>query len=259
MADAHRGQGDAADRPLLRRPADEVPLRRGTGARAGRGIRCRSSATQLRDAGVLTESAEARSPPRSRPRSTTRPTTPNRSRIPTVTAMPGVYAEDRPGGDAGAALMGRRPLHRRSADRWRRTFIEAIRETLAEEMRRDPSIIVLGEDVGREGRRVPGHRRAVRRVRRRPGHRHAADRVDDRGRLDRRRRQRAAAGRRDPVRRLHLPGLQPDRVRGGPDALPVEQRVRRARSRSGPRSAAASTARCTTRSRSRRSSPTCRG
>ena len=35
--------------------------------------------------------------------------------------------------------------------------------------------------------------------------------------------------RRDPVRRLHLPGVQPDRVRGGPDALPLEQRLRRAR------------------------------
>ena len=32
-----------------------------------------------------------------------------------------------------------------------RTFIEAIRETLADEMRRDPSIIVLGEDVGKKG------------------------------------------------------------------------------------------------------------
>ena len=29
-----------------------------------------------------------------------------------------------------------------------RTFIEAIRETLAQEMRRDPAVIVLGEDVG---------------------------------------------------------------------------------------------------------------
>ncbi len=32
-----------------------------------------------------------------------------------------------------------------------RTFIEAIREGLAEEMRRDESIIVLGEDVGKKG------------------------------------------------------------------------------------------------------------
>ena len=29
-----------------------------------------------------------------------------------------------------------------------KTFIEAIRETLAEEMRRDESVIILGEDVG---------------------------------------------------------------------------------------------------------------
>jgi 2-oxoisovalerate dehydrogenase E1 component beta subunit len=32
-----------------------------------------------------------------------------------------------------------------------RTFIEAIREGLAEEMRRDPTTVVLGEDVGRKG------------------------------------------------------------------------------------------------------------
>ena len=30
-----------------------------------------------------------------------------------------------------------------------KTFIEAIRETLADEMRRDPSVIVLGEEIGR--------------------------------------------------------------------------------------------------------------
>ena len=32
-----------------------------------------------------------------------------------------------------------------------RTFIDSIRETLAQEMRRDESIIVLGEDVGKKG------------------------------------------------------------------------------------------------------------
>jgi 2-oxoisovalerate dehydrogenase E1 component beta subunit len=32
-----------------------------------------------------------------------------------------------------------------------RTFIEAIREGLGDEMRRDPSIVVLGEDVGKKG------------------------------------------------------------------------------------------------------------
>ena len=32
-----------------------------------------------------------------------------------------------------------------------KTFIEAIRETLADEMRRDESVILLGEDVGKKG------------------------------------------------------------------------------------------------------------
>src|ERR687886_1744097 len=32
-----------------------------------------------------------------------------------------------------------------------KTLIESIRETLAEEMRRDDSVIVLGEDVGKKG------------------------------------------------------------------------------------------------------------
>ena len=40
------------------------------------------------------------------------------------------------------------------------TFIEAIRDTLAEEMRRDESVIVLGRGRRQEGRRVPGDRRA---------------------------------------------------------------------------------------------------
>ena len=32
-----------------------------------------------------------------------------------------------------------------------RTFIEAIRDGMAEEMRRDGSVVVLGEDVGKKG------------------------------------------------------------------------------------------------------------
>ncbi len=32
-----------------------------------------------------------------------------------------------------------------------KTFIEAVREALAEEMRRDESVVVLGEDVGKKG------------------------------------------------------------------------------------------------------------
>src|SRR5689334_23846271 len=32
-----------------------------------------------------------------------------------------------------------------------RTFIDSIRETLADEMRRDETVVVLGEDVGKKG------------------------------------------------------------------------------------------------------------
>ena len=110
-----------------------------------------------------------------------------------------------------------------------RTFIEAIREGLSEEMRRDPSVIVLGEDVGKKGGVFLATDGLYDEFGGGPGHRHAADRVDDRRHLDRRGRQRPAPGRRDPVRRLHLPGLQPDPVRGRPDALPLEQRAGRAR------------------------------
>ena len=41
--DAHRGQGHPPHRPLVRRPADEVPLRRGARGPPGRTIRCRAS------------------------------------------------------------------------------------------------------------------------------------------------------------------------------------------------------------------------
>ena len=53
--------------------------------------------------------------------------------------------------------MGPRPSCAAPADGQRRAdgapgrFIEAVRETLAEEMRRDERVIVLGEDVGKKG------------------------------------------------------------------------------------------------------------
>ena len=43
--DAHRGQGDPPDRPLLGRPADEVPLRGGAARRSASTTRCRASAS----------------------------------------------------------------------------------------------------------------------------------------------------------------------------------------------------------------------
>ena len=94
-------------------------------------------------------------------------------------------------------------------------------------MRRDESVILLGEDVGLKGGVFLATDGPVRRVRRGPGDRHAAVRVADHRRLDRRGDERPPPDRRDPVRRLHPPGVQPARVRGGADALPLEQRLRR--------------------------------
>ena len=73
----------------------------------------------------------------------------------------------------------------------------------------------------REARwRVPGHRGLAARLRRPPCDRHAAGRV----RCHRHRRRpghaRLPAGVRDPIRRVRLPGLRPDRLAGGQVALP---------------------------------------
>ena len=209
--DPHRGQGHPPDRPFLGRPADEVPLRGGAGRRARARPACRPSAAQLRDAGVLDRrdrgAADGRDQGRRRRGDRLR-----RGRSPTPTRPPPC-----------ATSTPRTPSTMPA-----RTFIEAIRETLADEMRRDESIIVLGEDVGKKG----GVFLATDGLWAEFGD----DRVIDTpltesmiiGASDRRGRERPAADRRDPVRRLHLPGVQPDRVRGGPDALSLEQRLRRA-------------------------------
>ena len=242
--DADRGQGDPADRATRRTTSrrSTAPPRSSTPSSGHDALpRFRE---QLRDAGVLTDEIEARArPPRSRPPSRTRPTTPRPQPDPdpaTATALRLRRRAPRASTDAAAHVHRGDPRDARRRDAPRRVGHRPRRG------RRQ------------EGRRLPRHRRPVGRVRRGPGHRHAADRVDDRRRVDRRGGQRPAAGRRDPVRRLHLPGVQPDRVRGGPDALPLEQRLRRADDDPRARTAAASTARSTTRSRSRRSSPTCR-
>ena len=77
-------------------------------------------------------------------------------------------------------------------------------------------------------RRVPRHQRALHdefgadRV-----HRHAARRRRHRRHRDRHGALRPAPGARDPVRRLHLPGLRPDRERAGQVPLPLGRRVSR--------------------------------
>ena len=69
---------------------------------------------------------------------------------------------------------------------------QALNEALRQEMRRDPTIIVIGEDVAggaasegaarRLWRRARGHQGADRRIRREPGDRHADHRERDHGR-----------------------------------------------------------------------------
>ena len=216
--DADRGQGDPADRALVGRPADQVPLRpRSSTAEKGHDALPRFRA-QLRDAGVLTDEIEARLTRRDRRRRR------GRDRLRRGRARPGsrdrrcgTSTTMRPSTGEGTSADGRSAHVHRGHPR---------------DARRRDAPRRVGHRAGRgrrqEGRRVPGHRRPVGRVRRRPGHRHPADRIDDRRGVDRGRGQRPAAGGRDPVRRLHLPGLQPDRVRGGPDALSLEQRLRRA-------------------------------
>ena len=78
-------------------------------------------------------------------------------------------------------------------------------------------------------RRLPGHRRLDGGVRRAARDRHAAGRVGHRRRRDRHGAARPAAGRGDPVRRLHPPRVRPDRVGGRAHPVPLERRLRRAR------------------------------
>ena len=183
-----------------------------------------------------------------------------------ATAQRHVYADDAAGAH-GRSAVDRRAVHRRwravgrSAARWRRlmavmTYIESVRDTLAEEMRRDDSIVVLGEDVGKKGGvflatdglydEFGGDR-----VLDTP-----LDRVDDRGRLDRRRpspacgRSRRSSSPTSSSRRSTRSCPRRRACASAPTA-PSSCPMTCAR-----RMAAASMARCTTRSRSRRSSPT---
>ena len=110
------------------------------------------------------------------------------------------------------------------------TNVEAVRATLHDALVRDDRVLDHGRGRRRARQRLLDHQGLSRRVRSAAHHRHAA-----RGSLDRRRRDRdgdgrLAAGRRDPVRRLHLSGVQPDRRRSGQDALSHATATTRVRS-----------------------------
>ena len=132
-----------------------------TSRRAARTTRCRSSATQLRDARRADDEIEAaldgrdRRARRGRDRLRRGPS-PTRTR---ATAARPRLRRALAGRDAAAVAPG--ATGRRAAARCDaaaasplmpvRTFIEAIRDGMAEEMRRDESVVVLGEDVGKKG------------------------------------------------------------------------------------------------------------
>ena len=88
------------------------------------------------------------------------------------------FAESQPGARRRRPSWKGCSRERPSADSGRErtlTYAQALNEALREEMRRDPAVMLMGEDIGGVGRRrrVRRHPRAARRVRRRAGARHA--------------------------------------------------------------------------------------
>ena len=79
----------------------------------------------------------------------------------------------------------------------------------------DDRVVLIGEDIGKLGGVFRVTDAPAEGLRRRPGHRLPARRERDRRRCRRPGDAGLPAGRRDPVRRLRLPGVRPDRVAGG--------------------------------------------
>ena len=138
------------------------------------------------------------------------------------------------------------------------TLTSARRSTsgLRKAMEDDPKVVLMGEDIGKLGgvfrvtdglQKDFGEDRVDRHPARRVRHRRHRRRPGD---------ARLPAGVRDPVRRVRLPGVRPDRHPGGQDARPLAGRASSCRSSSASRSAAASARSSTTASRPRPTSRT---
>ncbi len=104
-------------------------------------------------------------------------------------------------------------------------MIQALNSAMDIKLGQDPSVVVLGEDVGYFG----GVFRVTDGLQRKYGESRVHGHADRGGRHhrggDRHGSERLAPGRRDPVRRLHLSGLRPDRERARAYPLPQRGRV----------------------------------
>ena len=100
---------------------------------------------------------------------------------------------------------------------------EALRDAMAEEMRRDEAVLRDGRGRRRLPGRLQGDRRAAGGVRRAAGARHADLREHDRRRRGRRGDGRAAAGGRADDRQLLAAGARPDRQPRRRDPLHVQR------------------------------------
>ena len=104
------------------------------------------------------------------------------------------------------------------------TLVQAINRGLSEAMRADPDVLVLGEDVGVNG----GVFRATEGLFKEFGESRVIDTPlsePDRRHGDRDGALRTEAGRGDPVPRLHLSGVRPDRQRARQVPLPLGRSV----------------------------------
>ena len=89
----------------------------------------------------------------------------------------------------------------------RKTMIEAIRDAMDVMMGRDDNVVVFGEDVGFFGGVFRCHPGPAGEIRQEPLFRYADQRAWDRRRRGRHGCIRTSPVRRDPVCRLHVPGV----------------------------------------------------
>ena len=176
----------------------------------------------------------------------------------------------RRGRAAGGPRARLRARVRRSAARSRRTtspssggssvaerlLVEAVNDALHVEMERDPSVLVMGEDVGRLGGVFRATAGAAGALRRRPLRRHAARRGGDPRHGRRPVHGGLAAGRRDAVRRVQLPGARPADQPRRPLPLADAREDVRSRSRSACRTGAVCARPSCTTTRPRRTTST---